>query len=111
LAMRPGLLGDWDAVQRAFESSSYDNRIGGEARADRLDDLVASLAGRGMTVRAWYGVRVFTDTAATDAALPDERELNALLACEERAGASDPYRRVAALTHVIASSGGQHASE
>lgn len=111
LAMRPGLLGDWDAARRAFESSSYDNRIGVEARADRLDDLVASLAGRGMTVRAWYGVRVFTDTAATDAALPDEPELTALLACEERAGSSDPYRRVAALTHVIASSGGQHASE
>lgn len=111
LAMRPGLLGDWDAAGRAFESSSYDNRIGVAARADRLDDLVTSLVDRGMTVRAWYGVRVFTDTAATDAALPEESELQALLACEERAGAADPYRRVAALTHVIAGSGGQHPSE
>ena len=46
-----------------------------------------------------------TDTAAADAALPGEPELTALLACEERAGATDPYRRVAALTHVIADCG------
>jgi hypothetical protein len=45
-------------------------------------------------------VRVFTDLAASDAALP--ADLDALLACEERAGQTDPYRRVAALTHVIA---------
>jgi 2-polyprenyl-3-methyl-5-hydroxy-6-metoxy-1,4-benzoquinol methylase len=29
-------------------------------------------------------------------------DLDALLACEERAGRTDPYRGVAALTHVIA---------
>ncbi|MFC3898791.1 class I SAM-dependent methyltransferase [Lentzea rhizosphaerae] len=28
LAIRPGLLGDWDATLRAFESPLYDNRIG-----------------------------------------------------------------------------------
>lgn len=105
LAMRPGLRGDWETARRAFESSSYDNRIGVTARADRIDDLVASLADRRLTVRAWYGVRVFTDTAADNAVLPGEPELTALLACEERAGASDPYRRVAALTHVIADRG------
>lgn len=107
LAMRPGLLGDWDTTRRAFDNPSYENRIGVAARADRLDDLVASLAGLRMTVRAWYGVRVFTDVADTDAALPGEAELTALLACEERAGATDPYRRVAALTHVIASAPGR----
>ncbi|MGW4212697.1 class I SAM-dependent methyltransferase [Lentzea sp. NPDC004789] len=101
LAMRPGLLGDWDTTLKAFGTSSYDNRIGVTARADRLDDLTASLADRELTVRAWYGVRVFTDTAATDAAVPGEPALTALLDCEERAGATDPYRRVAALTHVI----------
>jgi SAM-dependent methyltransferase len=105
LAMRSGLLGDWDTTRQAFEDLSYDNRIGVPARADRIDDLAASLTGRGMTVRAWYGVRVFTDIAPTDAAPPDEPALTALLACEERAGATDPYRRVAALTHVIADRG------
>ncbi|HEX8864446.1 MAG TPA: methyltransferase domain-containing protein [Lentzea sp.] len=102
LAMRPGLLGDWDEARRAFGSSSYDNRLGVTARADRTEDLIASLADRRMAVHAWYGVRVFTDTAADDAAVPGEPELSKLLACEERAGATDPYRRVAALTHVIA---------
>jgi S-adenosylmethionine-dependent methyltransferase len=102
LAMRPGLLGDWDATRLAFESSSYDNRIGVTARADRVDDLTASLADRRMRVRAWYGVRVFTDVVPVDAAPPDGPELTALLECEERAGATDPYRRVAALTHLIA---------
>lgn len=102
LAMRPGLAGDWKTAFRAFDEVSYDNRIGVSARADRFEALAASLAEGGMRVRAWYGVRVFTDAAATDAAVPDEQELVALLACEERAGATDPYRRVAALTHVIA---------
>ncbi|NUW39030.1 class I SAM-dependent methyltransferase [Nonomuraea rhodomycinica] len=102
LAMRPGLTGDWAAAWRAFEEPSYGNRIGVTARADRLDVLTASLAGRGLDVAAWYGVRVFTDTAPDEAEVPGEAELAALLACEERAGATDPYRRVAALTHVLA---------
>ena len=102
LAMRPGLLGDWATAQRAFTDDAYDNRIGVTARADRLEELAALLGGRRLALRAWYGVRIFTDTAASDAAIPGADELAALLACEERAGATDPYRRVAALTHVIA---------
>ncbi|MBV9095562.1 MAG: hypothetical protein JO132_17100, partial [Streptosporangiaceae bacterium] len=51
-------------------------------------------------VTAWYGVRVFTDAAPDAAAAPPD--LEALLACEERAGRTDPYRQVAALTHLIA---------
>ncbi|MEV0202579.1 methyltransferase domain-containing protein [Nonomuraea sp. NPDC050691] len=102
LAMRPGLTGDWAAAWRAFEEPSYGNRIGVTARADRLDVLTASLARRRLDVDAWYGVRVFTDAAPDDAEVPGEAELAALLACEERAGATDPYRRVAALAHVVA---------
>ena len=45
-------------------------------------------------------MRVFTDTAPGDAEPPPD--LEALLACEERAGRTDPYRQVAALLHVIA---------
>jgi S-adenosylmethionine-dependent methyltransferase len=107
LAMRPGLLGDWEACAAALSNSggsvTYANRIGVTARADRLADLTARLAGYGLEVTAWYGVRVFTDTdpsTAGDAALPPD--LDALLACEERAGRTDPYRQVAALLHVIA---------
>jgi SAM-dependent methyltransferase len=102
LAMRPGLQGDWETARQAFDRPFYDNRIGVAARADRLADLTASLAAQGLTVHAWYGVRVFTDLAPSDAPPPETGELEALLACEERAGRTDPYRGVAALTHVIA---------
>jgi S-adenosylmethionine-dependent methyltransferase len=100
LAMRPGLLGDWAACAEAFGSDRYLNRIGVTARADRLAGLTARLAAHGLQVTAWYGVRVFTDTVADDAEPPPD--LQALLACEERAGRTDPYRQVAALLHVIA---------
>lgn len=102
LAMRPGLLGDWDGVGRAFDGAAYLNRIGVVARADRLEDLTAALLQRRMSVARWYGVRVFTDTAASDAPVPDDATLDAILRFEERAGRTDPYRHVAALLHLIA---------
>ena len=103
MAMRPGLLGDWATCRSAFGSDRYENRIGVSARGDRLADLTGRLAGHGLRVTAWYGVRVFTDTAAGDAEPPPD--LAALLDCEERAGCTDPYRQVAALLHVIARKG------
>ena len=69
LAMRPGLLGHWPTAQSAFDDMSYGNRIGVTARADRLAELTGLVAKR-MSVNAWYGVRVFTDTVATDARSP-----------------------------------------
>jgi S-adenosylmethionine-dependent methyltransferase len=102
LALRPGLLGDWASAERAFDGDAYLNRIGVHARADRLADLTAALASRGLRVREWYGVRVLTDVLASDAPLPDEPTLEAMVRCEERAGRTDPYRQVAALLHIIA---------
>ena len=101
LAMRPGLLGDWAAANAAFDGSGYHNRMGVDARADRLEELTAELARRDLAVAQWYGVRVFTDIAV-DAELPDEATLDAVLDAEERAGRTDPYRHVAALLHVVA---------
>jgi len=98
LAMRPGLGGDWAGALESFDSDSYTNRLGLEVRADRLSSLTATLAGIGAPLHAWYGVRVFTDTAADDAEIP--ADVDALLAVEERAGRTDPYRRVAALLHL-----------
>lgn len=100
LAMRPGLHGDWTAGLNAFNAASYRNRIGVEARADRRSELTARLDRIGFNVTTWYGVRVFTDTAADDAPLP--ADLDVLLACEEQAARTDPYRQVAALIHLIA---------
>ncbi|MDN3020759.1 methyltransferase domain-containing protein [Streptomyces sp. S.PB5] len=98
LAMRPGLAGDWTGALGGFDTVSYTNRLGMDVRADRLETLTATLAGIGAPLHAWYGVRVFTDTAADDAEIPDD--LETLLACEERAGRTDPYRQVAALLHL-----------
>ncbi|NUR67613.1 MAG: methyltransferase domain-containing protein [Streptomyces sp.] len=98
LAMRPGLSGDWAATLDSFDTVSYTNRLGLDVRADRLAALTATLAGIGAPLQAWYGVRVFTDTAADEAEIPADVE--SLLACEERAGRTDPYRAVAALLHL-----------
>ncbi|KUL49849.1 MULTISPECIES: class I SAM-dependent methyltransferase [unclassified Streptomyces] len=100
LAMRPGLSGDWQGAIDAFDSDTYRNRIGVDARADRLDALSATLAGIAAPLQAWYGVRVFTDTLRDGEPLPAEWDFDALLTAEERAGRTDPYRRVAALLHL-----------
>ncbi|MEQ4722770.1 methyltransferase domain-containing protein [Nonomuraea sp. B19D2] len=99
LAMRPGLMGAWPEALRAFEGDHYVNRLGVQARADRLGELTRRLAVHGLKVREWYGVRVFCDAVPDDEPVPDD--LEELLAAEERAGRTDPYRRVAALTHLI----------
>ncbi|MFF9620713.1 methyltransferase domain-containing protein [Streptomyces griseosporeus] len=110
LAMRPALSGDWAGALAAFDTTAYlphsrtDSnggtpiRLGLDVRADRREALTATLAGIGAPLHAWYGVRVFTDTAADGAAVPDDVE--ALLAVEEKAGRTDPYRGVAALLHL-----------
>ncbi|MFD5474981.1 class I SAM-dependent methyltransferase [Streptomyces sp. NPDC127105] len=101
LALRPGLSGEWPTALTAFDTTAYRNRLGLEVRADRLAHLTATLAGIGAPLRTWYGVRVFTDTAADDAEPPaDTKTLETLLAAEQRAGRTDPYRAVAALLHL-----------
>ncbi|WP_407555830.1 methyltransferase domain-containing protein [Streptomyces sp. Pv4-95] len=100
LAMRPGLSGDWDTALAAFDSPAYTNRLGLPVRADRLDALRATLAGSGAPLHTWYGVRVLTDLAV-DATTPESAdEWRKLLAAEDRAGRTDPYRAVAALLHL-----------
>jgi SAM-dependent methyltransferase len=101
LAMRPGLLGDWEGALEAFGSTGYTNRLGLATRADRREPLTATLAGIGVPLHAWYGVRVLTDAAPDHARAPqDPHELARLLDAEDRAGRTDPYRAVAALLHL-----------
>ncbi|MEU9730026.1 methyltransferase domain-containing protein [Streptomyces sp. NPDC048002] len=111
LAMRPGLSGDWRTALAAFDTTAHlpharsaDAHEGTPARpvpggrADRLATLTATLAGIGAPLHSWYGVRVFTDLAADDAELPGETDT--MLAAEERAGRTDPYRGIAGLLHL-----------
>ncbi|MFI6372021.1 class I SAM-dependent methyltransferase [Streptomyces sp. NPDC050546] len=110
LALRPGLSGAWADALTAFDTtanlphSRKDSnggtpvRLGLDVRADRLKDLTSTLAGIGAPLHAWYGVSVFTDSAADGDEVPDDAQT--LLAVEERAGRTDPYRGVAALLHL-----------
>ncbi|MBY8886263.1 methyltransferase domain-containing protein [Streptomyces sp. PTM05] len=102
LAMRPGLAGDFGRALDAFDTDAYTNRLGLRARADHREVLAETLTAIGTPLHAWYGVRVFTDTAADDTPVPDEAgALERLLSAEDRAGRTDPYRAVAALTHLF----------
>ncbi|WP_345666682.1 methyltransferase domain-containing protein [Streptomyces similanensis] len=112
-ALRPGLSGDWAGALAAFDATAPRPRLprartdadgethartGPGVRADRLADLTATLAGIGAPLHSWYGVRVFTDTAADGTEPP--ADLETLLAAEDRAGRTDPYRAVAGLLHL-----------
>lgn len=95
LAFRPGMRRDWSAALGAFDTATYTNELGVKARADRLDDVEHDLEMIGFRVAAWYGVRIFTDPANAEEPPPGTKELEALLAAEERAAAHDPYRQMA----------------
>jgi len=99
LALRPGLAGDGRAALAAFGGREYVNRLGLAARAHAPADLDAVLGPLGWRRTAWYGVRVFTDHR--DEPAPDPAVLAPLLDAEEEAGRRDPYRRVAALSHLV----------
>ncbi|GGZ09906.1 methyltransferase [Streptomyces poonensis] len=113
-ALRPALTGDWAGTLAALDTPAHTPRIpaapehgespsrpGLEVWADRLGSLTATLAGIGAPLHTWYGVRVFTDLTAGGTALPGTpQDMVALLAAEDRAGRTDPYRRVAALLHL-----------
>ena len=102
LAMRPGLLGDWAAAARGLRRHHLPEpaRRPGPCRpAGRADRPAARPA-------TWpCGVvrrpRLHRP-AAEDAPVPEAGALDMLLACEEQAGRTDPYRSVGALLHVIA---------
>ncbi|MGO8947524.1 MAG: hypothetical protein ACLQUY_07650 [Ktedonobacterales bacterium] len=96
---------DWREQQEGFQQTlDWCARVGANLDSFTYDERRASLTERHLSVLAWYGVRVFTDIAADDAPLPDPEQLLLVLACEEWAGRTDPYRQVAALLHVIATS-------
>ncbi len=116
-ALRPALTGDWAGTLAAFgapahaprvpvpsecpEAGESPSRPGPDVWADRLGALTSTLAGIGAPLHTWYGVRVFTDLAADGVPLPrTPQDMVTLLAAEDRASRTDPYRRVATLLHL-----------
>jgi SAM-dependent methyltransferase len=102
LALRHGMRQQWQRALDAFDATGYVNELGVPARADTVADLGSRLAGHGFAIERWHGVRVLSDGLPLDAPLPPPAELAALLAAEERAGSTDPYRAVGPLVHVLA---------
>jgi S-adenosylmethionine-dependent methyltransferase len=109
---RPAARGDWQAALAAFDEHDraltegrdmrYCNEIGAPARADNLEALTAVATAYGLQLENWYGVRIAVDLDELDPAPPsDPRELAALLDVEERLGATDPYRQLGQLAHLI----------
>lgn len=59
-------------------------------------------AGYGLRLENWYGVRIAVDPGELDPPPPsDPHQLAALLDVEERLGATDPYRQLGQLAHLI----------
>jgi S-adenosylmethionine-dependent methyltransferase len=98
-AMRDGLLGNWAAALRAFDSKDYVNRLGLAAHAHAPEDVDRAMAPLGWRRQAWFGVRVFTDHRDESAPGPDG--LDEMIQAEREAGRRDPYRSVAALLHLV----------
>jgi S-adenosylmethionine-dependent methyltransferase len=109
---RPAARQDWPAALEALDESAtaqaqgrdmrYLNEIGAPARTDDIDTIAEVAARSGLELVRWYGVRVAVDLAELDPPAPDDPvELAALLDVEEYLGATDPYRQLAQLAHLI----------
>jgi S-adenosylmethionine-dependent methyltransferase len=104
LAMRPGMRRDWNGALAAFGSRDYVNELGVPAKADLIEEVTADLNKIGLEVINWYGVRVFNDPVAADTPVPTDEDMRSLLEVEDRAGRLDPYRWMASMIHLVATS-------
>lgn len=106
MALPPALEQRWaDALDLLLAAGDPEpvvlDHAGGPVRAHRLEELAAWVSGRRMHVESWYGVGLLTAGAPGRPPPADADEREAVLAAEEVAARTDPYRRVAPLLHVI----------
>ena len=99
IAMRAGMSGDWQGAVKGFDAKYYDNRVGVKnVRADEPQEVIDALEANNAKLLSWFGVRLYTDHL-DGKLLPSDFEI--ILQAEEEAGRRDPYRQLAALTHII----------
>lgn len=98
LAMRPALERRWHDVPSAVHADGDAGGLGVRNRAHGLDETIACLRRHGCVEVAWYGVRVVSDALPYDA----EDDPDAVLAAERALTATDPYRALGRLLHVVA---------
>jgi S-adenosylmethionine-dependent methyltransferase len=100
LAMRPAYERDWPSVIAAFDTQHQVNGLGLTTRGDTVEGLTGLLRPHGFDLRAWYGVRLFTEGwGRTEPPTTDDAEV---LAAELKASQRDPYRQLSRLFHMIA---------
>jgi SAM-dependent methyltransferase len=93
---------EYDAARRERRDMRYLNEIGTPARADDLAELTSYASTLGLGLENWYGVRIAVDPEEADPEPPhDPHQLAALLDVEERLGATDPYRQLGQLAHLM----------
>jgi SAM-dependent methyltransferase len=98
LAMRAALDRRYADAVALFDETADLGRVGILTRGDSLASLIPMFERHGLTVIAWYGIRVFTDHL-TDEPVGEDSKL--AVEAEWRAGQTDPYRRVARLLHLV----------
>ncbi|MGA4542080.1 class I SAM-dependent methyltransferase [Uniformispora flossi] len=103
--MRPGSAGEWTATRKALAARTVAANASGNAegnRTDSVEGLSTMLADLGAPMLAWYGVGVFSALRPDDPAPPRKgKAWQNLIAVEEEAGRTDPYRAIAGVLHVV----------
>jgi S-adenosylmethionine-dependent methyltransferase len=99
LALRPGLMGDYEEAIRVLDDPVAAGNLGIPNRARTVGEWSDLLAGSGWRMDSHVGIRLFSDLEPDD--LPAQR-FEQLLRLEREAGRRDPYRSVARLVHISA---------
>jgi 2-polyprenyl-3-methyl-5-hydroxy-6-metoxy-1,4-benzoquinol methylase len=107
LAIRPALERRWSDALSAFEASGERGVLGVDTRADTVEELSQRLRSHQVEPLVWYGVWLFADWMALDAA--DAEEARAIAVVELEASRRDPYRGMSRVFHLLGRKRASHA--
>jgi len=98
----PAMRAVFQAALRAEPAGVQDLVVLRDGSIGDLAAVTALATAYGLQLEHWYGVRIAVDSDELDPPPPsDPRQLAALLDVEERLGATDPYRHLGQLAHLI----------